>query len=288
MTGGSVAPKAPLVVIKVDNSESARPLQKGLSRASIVYQELVEGGDTRYMAIFQNPAHFEVGPARSARPTDLKILAPYGKVVLGFSGANTGVMRQVHAANVAPVTQEERGGAYVTEGRRTVAYNFYTWPDTLVAHATNPQKTVPKDLGFRFGAQPGGKAFSSLHVWFNNYSHVVSTYDPSTKTYRMVQGTTPMALADGTVVRPTNLIVQFVHVQKGQYVDVLGNNSPDSIVVGHGTALVLHDGKLWHEKWTRPNLASPTRYVDPKGNNVNLKAGGQTWIFVVPMGAKVS
>ena len=154
-------PKGPVVVVKVDNSVSARPLQKGLSRAAIVYQELVEGGDTRYMAIFDNPAHFEVGPVRSARPTDLQILKPFGKVVLGFSGANSGVLAQVHAANVAPVSQEERGSAYVTEGRRPVAYNFYTWPDTLVQHATKPDAGVP-DVGLRFGVQNVGRPFTTL------------------------------------------------------------------------------------------------------------------------------
>ncbi|MDX6242947.1 MAG: hypothetical protein QOE76_670, partial [Frankiales bacterium] len=286
LTGGSVKPKGPVVVVKVDNSESARPLQKGLSKAAIVVQELVEGGDTRYMAIFDNPAHFEVGPVRSARPTDLEILKPYGKVVLGFSGANSGVLAQVHAANVAPVSQEERGGAYVTEGRRPVAYNFYTWPDTLVSHATNPAPGVP-DVGLRFGVQNAGRPFPTLHVNFNHYSHADATWDAKAKVWRLSQGGTPMDLADGTRVGAANIIVQFVHVHAGQYVDVLGNNSPDSVVVGNGEALILHDGKLWHKRWTRPTAGQATRYVDDKGNDIKL-APGQTWIMIVPIGSAVS
>jgi hypothetical protein len=280
LTGGSTKPKGPIVVIKVDNAASARPLQKGLSQAAIVYQELVEGGDTRYMAIFDNPGHFQVGPVRSARPTDLKILQPFGKVVLGFSGANTGVLAQVHAANVAPVSQEERGSAYVTEGRRPVAYNFYTWPDTLVAHATSPSTTVP-DVGLRFGVENVGRPFTNLHVVYGRGgAGTTATYNPATKKYSLVQGTTPMNLADGTTVHPTNLIVQFVHVQKGEYVDVDGNNSPDSIVTGKGEALILHDGKLWHKRWVRANATDPTRYVDDKGADVKLSPG-QTWIMIV-------
>jgi hypothetical protein len=286
LTGSSAKAKGPVVVIKVDNSSSARPLQKGLSKAAIVYQELVEGGDTRYMAIYDNPAHFEVGPVRSARPTDLKILQPFGKVVLGFSGANSGVLAQVHAANVAPVSQEERGGAYVTEGRRTVAYNFYTWPDTLVSHATKPDPGVP-DVGLRFGAQAGGRSFPTLHVNFNSYSHADATWDASAKVWRISQDGTPMNLADGTRVGAANIIVQFVHVQKGAYVDVLGNNSPDSIVVGSGEALILRDGKLLHKRWTRPTSGSATHYVDDKGNDIKLSPG-QTWIMIVPIGAVVS
>jgi Protein of unknown function (DUF3048) N-terminal domain/Protein of unknown function (DUF3048) C-terminal domain len=280
LDGSTVKPKGPVVVIKVDNSVSARPLQKGLSRAAIVYQELVEGGDTRYMAIFDNPMHFQVGPVRSARPTDLRILQPFGKVVLGFSGANSGVLAQVRAANVSPVYEEHDGEAYVTEGRRPVAYNFYTWPDTLVAHAKSPQTTVP-DVGLRFGIENVGRPFTDLHVSYGRGgAGTEAIYNPATKKYRMIQGTTPMNLDDGTSVTPTNLIVEFVDVQKGQYVDVDGNNSPDSIVVGKGEALILHDGKLWHKRWSRPTASQPTRYIDDQGNDVKLSPG-QTWIMIV-------
>jgi hypothetical protein len=283
LDGGSVRPKGPIVVIKVDNSVSARPLQKGLSKAAIVYQELVEGGDTRYMAIFDNPTHFQVGPVRSARPTDLRILQPFGKVVLGFSGANSGVLAQVKAANVSPVYEEHDGEAYVTEGRRPVAYNFYTWPDTLVQHADNPEKSAPTDLGLRFGKENAGRLFPSLTVDYGRGgAKTVATYDPKTGTYDMVQGGIPMNLDDGTSVHPKNLIVEFVHVQPGQYVDVDGNNSPDSIVVGNGEALILHDGKLWHKRWSRPTADVPTRYIDDRGNDVLLDRG-QTWIMIVAL-----
>ena len=89
-----------------------------------------------------------------------------------------------------------------------------------------------------------------------------------------------MNLDDGTRVGPANIIVQFVHVQTGQYVDVLGNNSPDSIVVGSGEALILRDGKLLHKRWTRPTSSQATHYVDDKGNDIKLSPG-QTWIMIV-------
>ena len=281
LTGSTKKPTGPVVVVKIDNSVSARPLQKGISRAAIVYQELVEGGDTRYMAIFDNPEHFEVGPARSARPTDLKILQPFGKVVLGFSGANSGVLAQVHAANVVPVSQEQNGNAYVTEGRRPVAYNFYTWPDKLVSHApSKPDPGVP-DVGLRFGVQNVGRPFTDLHVAYGRGgAGTEAVYNPATKKYRMIQGSTTMNLDDGTSVTPTNLIVQFVNVHQGQYVDIDGNNSPDSVMTGRGEALILHDGKLWHKRWTRLDASDPTRYVDDRGNDIKLSPG-QTWIMIV-------
>jgi hypothetical protein len=45
---------SPIVVIKVDNATTARRYQKGLGHAAIVYQELVESGQTRFAAVYDN------------------------------------------------------------------------------------------------------------------------------------------------------------------------------------------------------------------------------------------
>jgi hypothetical protein len=97
-----------------------------------------------------------------------------------------------------------------------------------------------------------------------------------------VLGTTTITRAAGTSLHPTNLIVEFVHVHAGGYVDVDGNNSPDSVVVGKGEALILHDGKMWHKRWSRLTSSSPTRYVDDAGHDVKLSPG-QTWIMIVAL-----
>ena len=56
------------VAVVIDNDVLARP-QAGLARASLVYEAPVEGGMTRYLAIFPADIDLEViGPVRSARP----------------------------------------------------------------------------------------------------------------------------------------------------------------------------------------------------------------------------
>ena len=45
-----VDPERPAVAVKIENSPQARP-QHGLEQADLVFEEIVEGGITRFMAI---------------------------------------------------------------------------------------------------------------------------------------------------------------------------------------------------------------------------------------------
>jgi hypothetical protein len=69
---GKVASRAALA-IKVENHPLARP-QAGLNAADIVYEEPVEGGLTRFIAVYQCASSDRVGPVRSGRTTDPNVL----------------------------------------------------------------------------------------------------------------------------------------------------------------------------------------------------------------------
>lgn len=53
--------------IMINNVSTARPLQSGLQDAFIIYEIIVEGGITRYLALFQDVNTERIGSIRSAR-----------------------------------------------------------------------------------------------------------------------------------------------------------------------------------------------------------------------------
>ena len=59
--GGGPVPQRPALAVKVDNYPAARP-QSGLDKADVIYEEPVEGGITRYAAVFQCQEATLVGP----------------------------------------------------------------------------------------------------------------------------------------------------------------------------------------------------------------------------------
>ena len=74
----------PALAIKVENSGEARP-QTGLDQADVVWEQVVEGGISRFVAVYQSQVPAEVGPIRSVRPMDPAIAAPLHGLI-AFSG----------------------------------------------------------------------------------------------------------------------------------------------------------------------------------------------------------
>jgi hypothetical protein len=273
-------------VIKVDNATTARRYQKGLGHAAIVYQELVESGQTRFAAVYDGSWSGEVGPIRSARETDIELLQQLGRVTLAFSGANKGVMRTVaraaHKHLLVDAAQETYPGLYREGPRRKDAYNFFSTPNRL--RAARPGLPA-KDIGFHFAKLPkgvAGRAAVAATIRFSDFSKVVVRYNKKTGRYAVFQ--------DGHAmpgVAPANVIVQTVSVRGSRYVDVLGSRTPYTTTTGRGPAVLLRDGRLIRATWRRLTVKTGTRFLDDKRRDVPMKPG-PTWVLLQPKGEPFS
>src|SRR5918999_2776448 len=76
-----VDPERPAVALKIENSPAARP-QSGLENADVVFEERVEGGITRFLAIFHCRDSAHAGPVRSGRFDDPKIVKPITRMLV--------------------------------------------------------------------------------------------------------------------------------------------------------------------------------------------------------------
>jgi hypothetical protein len=276
-------------VIKVDNSTSARPLQRGFGKAPILYQEVIEGEATRFAVVFDSPTSAETGPIRSARDTDIELFAEYGPVIFGFSGANPHVLAHVKASPLVAVYQERFSSAYTQKGRRAEAYNFFTSAFRLIKAA--PRRGVGvRDVGLRFGAAPtGGVAIRGrINVAFNGASYVTFRYDAARKGWLLTQNGRSMHLYDGSTIAPQNVVVQFVPVVRGRYHDVLGINSPDTHSIGKGRVTVFRDGRRYDGTWRRTTRSAGTHFLTAAGTEIPLRPGGQTWVLLVPTSGRIT
>jgi hypothetical protein len=281
LTGGPLA-RGSIVAVKVDNASLARPYQRGLKQAAIVYQELVEGGSTRFMAIFESAgATQEVGPIRSARESDIDLLRMFGTPALAFSGANSGVVRIIGRAAAKGYLKDAsyptlpslyRGG----EQRRD-ARNFFAVPARV---GTRIGGSAPRDIGWRFGPLGEGIPTTSVDVPFPGSSVMRATYDRVSGTWVLSQGgrTVP--------VSPANIIIQKVTTRSSGFSDVHGQITPYTVSTGDGRVVLLRDGKRFVGTWRR-NGFGVTRLLDSAGNDLLLKAG-PTWVMLEPKSRVVS
>src|SRR5438270_6788035 len=77
-TGERVKKLRTVLAVKIDNIVLARP-QTGLTQADLVYVLPVEGGLSRFMAVFSSHLPRVIGPVRSAREDDLQLLRQFDR-----------------------------------------------------------------------------------------------------------------------------------------------------------------------------------------------------------------
>lgn len=282
----------PALAVKIDNAAQARP-QAGLDAADVVYEELAEGGITRFMAIFHCADAAKVGPVRSARMVDPDILIEYRPVLLGYSGANPEVLSKVRSAKgVEDLRYSSHGASYDRKKGRPAPHDLFTSTDALreLSGTLGRQRTgfVFREPGTREAATPSpGKASASpppplgKSISFSFAGGVLTRYDFSEGVYlRSVSGK-PFLIEGGSQLKTTNVVVMMVKVVDGHIRDAAGNYSPEISVIGSGEAYVLTNGRATNARWVRRSLSDHTRLVDSAGRDVPL-APGNTWIHLLP------
>ena len=207
LTGLPRQQRRPALAIKIDNHPDARP-QSGLNQADVVFEELVEGGATRFIAVYHSTDASPVGPVRSGRTSDLVILSNLNRALFGSSGGNAGVLAAMRASNLSSVIENDAGGAYYRDDSRDAPHNLYT--DTAALYGANPGDAglPPPMFGFLVPGEPvaGGTPVGGVSVRVGS-DRVDWTWSGA-GWQRTVNGRAESD-ADGVPVQPTNLIVQF-------------------------------------------------------------------------------
>ncbi|SEL48439.1 DUF3048 domain-containing protein [Streptacidiphilus jiangxiensis] len=267
-------PGGHVLAVKIDNVGDAQRIQSGLNSADLVYVIQVEGGLSRYLVVFDSShAPARVGPVRSARQTDIPLLAPFGRVGLAYSGAISGLLPDLAAANLQTITPITRNDLFSNGGSSPT----YIQPAQIFA--AFPDLAQTQDVGLRFGPEPaGGTAASSA-----------SARMPSARFAFTASGGKWLVSVDGHAVvtidagqaNADNVIIQHVQVVPGKYTDHNAGHADNEVfsqTTGQGSADFYRDGKVWHGQWSKPSDGSPTSYT-VGGTPMNL-APGRTWIVL--------
>jgi hypothetical protein len=273
-------PERPTLAIKVENSPESRP-QAGLNVADIVVEEPVEGGYTRFIAIFQCGRSERVGPVRSGRMTDPAYLRQFGDVVFGYAGGVASVKAAVERAGLVDVNYIVAANAYTRDPNRSPPHDLYTTTNALWrAGATSGEGPEPV---FTFSDGWNGKArrARTVHLPYSSVSDVFWTWSRREGVWLRSHGSTPHTLEDGSQISATNVVIQVVEVTDSRIIDAAGNASPDVDLTGSGRAYVLRDGQAIVGRWERDTLDDVTRFVTRDGTEITL-APGRTWVQLVP------
>jgi hypothetical protein len=287
-----IVPKRPALGVKIGNDPASRP-QSGLPDADIVYEEMAEGGVTRYLAIFQCYVPPVIGPTRSVRWDDWHLLASYGHPILAFSGG----IDQWDAA-VASISTNDGGGpsgwlfdangsegttvaAYYRTSDRYPPYNYYTSGNGLWSMDPNHN---PPPRQFNYSNKPPKRSLiraSAVIHGFASGSDVDWQWSGRDHGWLRSYGGQPDTDAGGPQLKATNVIIELVPTQPGPYAESGTIPDVESLTQGSGPAWILRNGKVEIGTWNCPAYGDITTYRFSNGKPMTL-APGNTWIEVVP------
>lgn len=270
----------PVVAVKIDNTVSAQP-HTGVAFADVVYVQEVEGGYTRLLALYSTTLPEVVGPVRSARISDVDLLAPFGKIPFAYSGAQTRLLRVLDDAPFTNRPATMGGSAWSRQTWRPVSWVNATVNIKAISRST--KKVTVADTGWQFDAAPpsGGRPGPEVSMsWGGSTARFV--YDADAGVYRVwLNGQQALDTEREGQQRASTVIVQSVKQTGSGYGDRYGGKTPLIHSVGEGRAWVFRDGKRYNVRWSRPTAQDPTSYTMPDGTPMVLKPG-QQWILLLP------
>ena len=271
------------VTAKIDNHWDARP-QVGLELADIIFEELVEGGITRYVAVWHSDVPELLGPIRSIRPMDPDIASPFGGIIF-YAGGQPQYVRMMRDAPVynAIHGQSDTANFMYRSTDKSAPHNVLVRArDFVAAHAdiAAPAQQFAFSLdAVSSTAAKEGAPTAAIHTTFSAGFTPSWSYDASAQLWLRAQDGKPDLASTGSQLSATNVVVMRVPISYG--------NVPKTEMLGSGEAWVSTGGGTVHATWHKASAAAPIRLVDDSGIDIRLGAGN-TWIELVPNRGEVS
>ena len=275
-TGDTLGPS---LAAKIDNHPDARP-QVGLEHTDLVFEEMVEGGLTRYVAVWQSDIPAELGPIRSIRPMDPDIISPLGGIV-AYSGGQQRFVAAMKATNVYNAIHGQSDTAdvmYRTDTKRA-PHNVIVKAPQLIAKHTDLK---PPGQQFAFAVDASGSsavrdgaAVTKIALRFGAPSTPSWKFDTASGRYLRSQAGAADKDSAGHQLSAANVIVLRVPI---------GNDGgvPKTELIGSGVAWVSSGGATIKATWRKGTQAGLIRLVDATGTVIRL-APGNSWIELVPL-----
>jgi len=232
----------------------------------VVFEERVEGGLTRFAALYHSQIPELVGPVRSARDADADLLLPFDPLVV-ISGAAPGPIARLHDAGLR-VVQENDVPGFV----RTAAlppYNLFVRPPDLLP-AGRGLRVPSTPWTVAAGAPVGGTALPRLAMAFSSVASATWDWDPDERAWLRSQDGAPHVLSDETRVASENVVVAI--------------GAPAAT---EGDGVLLRDGRGYAMRWRKAAADLHFEWLTPSGAVMPL-APGRTWVELLPAGATLS
>ncbi|MGH2808224.1 MAG: DUF3048 domain-containing protein [Actinomycetota bacterium] len=271
----------PAVAVKIENNPVAYPLS-GLEEADLIYEEQVEGGLTRFMAMYHCNDVSKAGPVRSARIVDPAIMSPITRI-LAAAGGNKPVRDNLDEFDIVVLDENTSNGALSRVERPGISSEHTLYGDTKSLRRLGSKEfdDVPPDDLFTFGELEDGKSKKTSRIILDFGNSDIS-YEWTDGQWFRFDSQEPLMMESGDQLGIDNVLIEEHTINLSGLSDVLGTPSPEiEDVTGNGRAILFRDGRMIMGQWSRESVDDPVVFTDTRGEPLVL-APGRTLIELLP------
>ena len=266
----------PLAVM-IENHNQSRP-QSGLDQADVVYEMPVEGGITRFMAIFTRLPGV-LGPVRSCREYFVDRALEIDALYVHCGGSPLGYA-YISKRKINSIDEIAHGKPFFREKTRKAPHNLYSRGKDLYDY-------MSEKISMRLASQPvmliygtgtaqlsSDPVFSAKIRYHGNYSLEIKYEDGAYQRYM-----NDILHVDRDTGKPLRASAVVIQVAAMKTVDAVGRQ--EISFIGSGTAWVLEKGQRTRVTWYKDTPKTLTTYKDAAGNDYVFPRDLQIWVQVV-------
>lgn len=247
-----------------------------LANASIIYELPVEGGFTRFLAIFDlEDLPTDLGPIRSARPYFAEIAEEYQSVFIHAGGSNEVLLKlKQKFYNLFNLDEISWQGSYFWRNNDPTPHNLYIKKEKILKFLDDNK--IEKQTNFSpwfFSETKEEGSVENVKINFSSLYSAEWQYDNENKEYQYGQKSQPYKDKNNQELRVKNLIVQLTKIS---IIDEIGRRK--ITLAGQGEALIFQNGQVIKGKWIKE--AGRTRFYDEEGEEITFLSG-KTWLSIV-------
>ena len=284
------------IAVMINNHNTARNYHMGLQDAYLVYEIIVEGGSTRYMAVYKDKDASKIGSVRSSRHYFLDYALENDAIYVhwGYSDQAKQDIERLGIDNINGLYYENSYFYRDNSLNVSLEHTGYTNMELIKKGISKfgYRNTSNKKLLLDYSIEPieinqfdGAITAKDIDL---KYSGVVTTsykYDEASGNYlRYVNGKEHKDYATKEQYTAKNIIAYQVsnHTLNG---DVKGRQDIDN--VGSGKGYFISNGYAVPISWNKSSRSAQTIYTLKDGTELKVN-DGNTFIQIVPMSGNIS
>lgn len=279
------------IAVMIDNNKDAWP-QSGLNDAYLVYEIIVEGGETRLMACFKGVNLEKIGPIRSSRHYFLDYAMENSAIYVhyGWSPQAESDISTFKINNINGVSESSKSFWRVKD--KSAPHNAVTSTEKILELAKkkgySTESNAPSVLNYVTDEVnlTEGTVANKVTIPYATKKNVSYKYNAETKMYtRYSKGTKQTDWGTGEDITTKNIIITKAKNYTLKDSENKGRQGLENI--GTLDGYYITNGQVIPITCTKTSRTSQTEYKDLNGNEIEVN-DGRTFIQICPIDSEIT